>query len=346
VITGERLELRELTVNGVGGLDRAVISVNGPVAVEQMGVVDAHSHVWIEQVSGANLEGLILDDADAITAELIDYRTAGGGGIVDCQPGGCGRNGRMLRQISQLSGVHIIACTGFHLRRYYAPDGALWQKTDGEAYAVFMDEVQKGLVETRQEEQPVYPGFFKIAAEATLSVSPEPLFRAAAAACRISGLAIEMHTEKGSGAEEFLEFFLGQDVSPGRLVFCHMDKRPDFGLHRELASAGVLLEYDTFVRPKYKPQQNVWPLLQKMVEEGFAGQIALATDMALTNMWQRLGGGPGPVTFLNQVKSDLERLRLDPEVVQQLMGGNISARLAVAAPQVTRNFHEQYPVFV
>ena len=76
-----------------GESDRAVICVNGLVPADQLGVVDAHSHVWIEQVPGANLAGLILDDAGAITAELVDYRMAGGGAIVDCQPGGCGRNG-------------------------------------------------------------------------------------------------------------------------------------------------------------------------------------------------------------------------------------------------------------
>jgi phosphotriesterase-related protein len=331
-------------VSGDSGLERelahVVISVNGPVAVDQLGVVDAHSHVWIEPVPGANLDGLILDNADAITAELIDYKMAGGGAIVDCQPGGCGRNGRMLHQISLRSGVYIVACTGFHLRRYYPAEATLWQQSAGEALAAFMDEVQQGLVETRQEEPPVYPGFFKIAAEATLSSSPVQLFRAAAAASRASGLAIEMHTEKGSDAEEFLEFFLGQGVSPERLVFCHMDKRSDFGLHQELATAGVMLEYDTFVRSKYKPQQNVWPLLEKMIEEGLTGHVALATDMALTNMWQRLGGEPGPVAFLSQIKSDLEAVGLNPGVVQQLMGGNIAARLAVATPPATRKFHE------
>ena len=331
-------------------MDRAagpvVISVNGPMAADKLGVVDAHSHVWIEQVPGANLDGLILDDAEAITAELNDYRLAGGGAIIDCQPGGCGRNGRMLRQISRRSGVHIIACTGFHLRRYYPANADLWQMPAGAAYAAFMDEVQQGLIETRQEEQPVYPGFIKIAAEATWHDSPEALFRAVAAACRTSGLAIEMHTEKGADAEALLDFFLSQNVPPERLIFCHMDKRPDFGLQRDLASAGVMLEYDTFVRPKYSPQENVWPLLEQMVKEGFANNIALATDMALTNMWRRLGGEPGPVAFLSQVKFELEERGFDLSVIQKLMGGNIANRLAVSEPPITRKFNEQHPVYV
>jgi 5-phospho-D-xylono-1,4-lactonase len=333
--------------NGVNSeMAQVVIGVNGPLAVGELGVVDAHSHVWIEQVPGAHLEGLILDDVEAITAELRDYHLAGGSAIVDCQPGGCGRNGNQLRRIAQRSGVDIIACSGFHLRRYYAEDARIWQLTAGEAFAYFMDEVQVGLEETRQDEEPVFPGFFKIAAEASLAASPDALFRAVAAACRISGLAIEMHTEKGADAKSFLEFFLTQGVDPRRLVFCHMDKRPDFGLHHELAQAGVLLEYDTFVRPKYEPRQNAWPLLQQMVAAGLGSQVALATDMALTSMWTRLGGGPGPAAFLQEVKTDLEALEMEAEVVQKLMGGNIAARLALAAPSTTRKDHEQQAVYI
>jgi hypothetical protein len=46
---------------------------------------------------------------------------------------------------------------------------------------------------------------------------------------------------------------------------CHVDKRPDVGLHRELARAGVLLGYDTFGRPKYNPDQGVWQLIPALV---------------------------------------------------------------------------------
>ncbi len=306
-----------------------VTTVNGRVPADQLGLVDAHSHVWIEPVPGAHLDGLILDDMEAMTAELQDFKRVGGGTIVDCQPGGVGRNGRRLRQISEQSGVHIVACSGFHLRCYYPENAPIWQHSAGDAFAFFMNEVQLGLLETQEDDDPVFPGFFKIAAEAGLDASPQHLFQAIAAACRISGLAIEMHTEKGTGVEDFLQFFLEHGVDPERLVFCHVDKRPDFGLHRELAQAGVLLEYDTFVRPKYDPERHAWPLLEKMAAAGLGHRVALATDMALTNMWQHLGGGPGLVANFEQMRSKLKSLNFEADVVRQLMGGNIARRLAI-----------------
>lgn len=304
------------------------MTVRGPVAAEELGLVDAHSHVWIEPVAGANLEGLLLDDTLAQTAELLDFRAAGGGAIVDCQPGRVGRNGRALRQLSAASDVHIIASTGFHLRRYYPPDSPLWNIGPAAAYAYFHAEITSGLIETRPDEHPVYPGAIKIAAEATLAGSPLGLFEAAVQASKETGLAIEMHTEQGADCEAFLQYFLDHDLDPGRLIFCHVDKRPDFGLHQELARAGVLLEYDTFVRPKYRPDKNAWPLLQRMVEAGHATAVALATDSALTSMWRNLGGAPGADALVTVIKPRLEAAALPAEVQDALLGGNIARRLA------------------
>lgn len=307
----------------------AVMTVRGPVAAEELGLVDAHSHVWIEPVAGANLEGLILDDAAAQTTELSDFRAAGGGAIVDCQPGRVGRNGRALRRLSEASGVQLIASTGFHLRRYYPPDSALWEMGAAAAYTYFHAEITGGLLETRAQGEPVYPGVIKIAAEATLEASPLGLFEAAVQASKATGLALEMHTEQGAGVEAFLRFFLDLGLEPGRLIFCHIDKRPDFGLHQELARTGVLLEYDTFVRPKYRPEENVWPLLLCMVEAGHATAIALATDSALTSMWRHLGGAPGADALVTEIKPGLEAVGLPAEAQEALLGGNIARRLAV-----------------
>jgi phosphotriesterase-related protein len=306
-----------------------VTTVLGQVAPGELGIADAHTHGWIEPVPGANLKELIHDDEEGICRDLAAYRELGGKTIVDCQPGLCGRNGNKLRAVSQASGVHIIACTGFHLRRYYPPDTALFEMTAAEAAAFFLDEVREGLVESRANGIPVYPGFIKIAAAASLDASPMALFEAVTEVSRQTGLAIEMHTEKGAAVEEFLDFFTGQGLAADRLVFCHVDKRPDIGLHRELASAGVLLEYDTFVRPKYQPEINAWPLVEEIIASGLSKQVALATDLALTNQWPYSGGFPGPTAFIAIVRDRLIDSGVSLEVTTRLMGENIADRLAI-----------------
>jgi phosphotriesterase-related protein len=323
---------------------------------ETLGVTDAHNHLWIAPVPGLAAGVPQLFDRQAILEELLDYRAAGGGAIVDCQPGGCGRDGLVLQALSQASGVHVIASTGFHRRRYYPPDFWLFQADERRAADYFTGEIETGLVETIAVEtaatqpegltrtdyngnrlpnqipgpngEPVRAGLIKIACEPSLDETPAALLSATAEACRRTGAAIEVHTEKGSAAETILEYFKAHGIIPERLVICHIDKRPDLGLHRELAQEGVLLEYDTFYRSKYAPEKGVWPLIGAMLQESLDDRVALATDLAESELWARLGEGPGLTGFLKYIQPRLEALGCSPEVIARLMGGNITARLA------------------
>ena len=313
-----------------------VTTVLGPVDLAELGIVDGHSHVWIEPVLGADPSAPVLFDETAVTQELQQYKAAGGGAVVDCQPGGCGRNGRILPRLSQSSGVHLIACTGFHRRIYYSADAPLWQMGSAAAAALFVRELTVALAETADEPQPVRAGFIKIAGEATLAETPHRLLAAAAEACLTTGCAIEMHTEKGTAVEDFLQFFIDHGVNPQRLIFCHVDKRPDFGFHQAIAQSGAMLAYDTFFRPKYNPEQTVWPLLAQMAAAGLTGQIVLATDLADSGLWRQFGGQPGMAAFITQVKTRLEQMALEPQTIYQLMGGNVARRLAVPLQQEER----------
>jgi phosphotriesterase-related protein len=309
-----------------------VMTVLGPLEAGAIGITDAHNHLWIRPVAGAAADAPQLIDEAAIAAELGDYRRAGGSAIVDCQPGGAGRDGRVLARLSRASGVHVIASTGFHRRHYYGDRAPLWDQSAEGVVATMHSEITDGLAECRDGGEPVRPGVIKIALEATLAETPRHLLEAAAAVCRQTGYAIEAHTEQGASVEMFLSYFLGVGVDPGRLIFCHVDKRPDLALHQTLADADVLLEYDTFYRPKYDPDTNLWPLLEQMVASGYGGSLALATDMADAAFWQRLGGGPGLAGLLTQIRPRLEQIGFDAATIRQLLGGNIISRLALPFP--------------
>lgn len=305
-----------------------VMTVLGPVPPESLSVTDAHNHIWIAPVQGATPGNPVLFDQLIISAELGDYRQAGGGTEIDCQPGGCGRDGRVLTELSRLSGVHIVACTGFHLNKYYPLDYWLWRASSDDAHAFFVSELTQGLSETVQSATPVRAGFIKIACEATLGATSLGLLQAAALASQETGAAMEIHTERGACAEEIVKLFASYQVAPERLVLCHMDKRPDHTLHRSLAQAGVMLEYDTFYRRNYQPDRHVWRLLEQMVADGFERQIAIGTDMAETALWSRFGKGPGLVGLPRQIVPRLEAMGFPSPTIRRLAGQNIVHRLA------------------
>ncbi len=307
---------------------KKIKTVLGEIEINELGITDAHNHLWISKQALEVAAAPVLDQRDKIVNELITYRQLGGGSQVDCQPGGAGRDGNHLRFISKASDVHVIACTGFHLKSYYPVGYKIWKMDIDQAVKYFLDEIQEGLEETRLD-KPIFPGFIKIAVGETLRDSPQDLMEAAYIASKESGLLIEMHTEKGANVEDFLEYFENLGLENNRLVICHIDKRPDLGLHIELAKAGYLLEYDTFFRPKYQPEENLWPLLLKMVNAGFSKSIAVATDLADSAMWNTMGEGPGLIGFIEIIKNRMDYEINDPILINQLMGENISNRLAI-----------------
>lgn len=307
---------------------RSLVATTGPIPLAAVGITDAHNHLWIDLIEGSDPDAPVLNDAEVIEAGLAAFQRVGGSAIVDCQPGGCGRDGLRLARLARRHGLHVIASTGYHLRKYYPPEHWLFQASTERASGWFRTELCDGLSESLAAGSPILAGQIKIACQATLEESPRQLMEAAAIAANETGTAIAVHTERGAAAAEIVAELRGFDVPSDRLILCHMDKRPDASLHRELAAEGVLLEYDTFFRPKYEPEKHVWPLIEELGADGYAGQIALATDMADLQMWD--GGRPGGrlIELITIIMPRLRSIGFDPDQANRLLGGNITARLA------------------
>ncbi len=300
-------------------------TVTGPLPPEQVTLADAHSHVWINPPAGINPKARFeLNDPRRIEAELKDFRSAGGNLLVDCQPGGCGRDARMLLKLAEAAELHITAVTGFHLARYY-PDGHwLWAADEKSAAAYFISELTAGL----QENEGALAAAIKMGFNGKIEGQSRVLMEAAAEAARHTGAGLLFHTEAGLNAEALPLFFEDRGVPAERLFLCHLDQRPDIGLHRELAQAGLLLVYETFNRPLSKPEQNVWPLLLQMVRAGYWGHIAIGLDAARSARWRHFGGGPGLVALPDAILPRLHHEGLSETEVTALTGQNVARFLA------------------
>jgi phosphotriesterase-related protein len=304
------------------------MTVRGHVPYERLGITDVHNHVWIEAVPGAAQGSPVLDEYDLILKELLEYRQQGGGTILDCQPGGCGRNGSKLLELSQASRVNILACTGFHRKKYYPQNYWLWDASAQKISEYLCSELEQGLMETLETPLPVRAGFIKIALESSWAECPQATLEGAALAAHKKNALLEIHTEKGLLAEKACIYFTDHGLQPHQLVLCHMDKKPDFSLHQALANFGVLLEYDTFYRPKYNPTTNLWPLIEQMVGAGLSGRIALATDMAESDLYHHIGAGPGLASLPGEIRDTLKQKGFPDDAIVQMIGGNIARRLA------------------
>ena len=65
-----------------------------------------------------------------------------------------------------------------------------------------------------------------------------------------------------------------------------------------------------------------------MVGAGFSGRIALATDMAETELYHYLGEGAGLASLPGEIQDQLNEKGFPETTRKQLLGGNIARRLA------------------
>jgi len=310
-------------------------TVAGLVLVDEVRLADGHAHAWISPPEGVAPEDRIqLDDVTAIQAELRDFQAAGGTTLIDCQPGECGRDATMLVRIARQTGLHITATTGFHQQKYYPPQHWLWSVSAAAAAAYFVEELTVGMRETGGT---VRATTIKVGYDGVIDGQRQVLMEAAAEAARRTGAAILFHTERGNNVEALLPFFADRGVPANQLYLCHVDKRPDGGLHRELAQAGVLLGYDTFLRPKYDPDQGAWALIRALVADGLSDHIAIGMDLAIASMWRRIGGGPGMPALPEQIVPRLRTEGIPEAVIIQLAGRNVAWYLVRRTEKLPNN---------
>ncbi|MHB8106155.1 MAG: phosphotriesterase family protein [Candidatus Cryosericum sp.] len=302
-----------------------VMTVTGPVTPSELGVTDAHSHLWISPARGVIIDAPHVTDTAAVTRQLVAFRHGGGHTIIDCQPVFCGRNAVRLLEFSTTCDVAVVASTGFHLRRYYTGEESVpWKCSPEQASELFIGELTTGMVETASMGHPVRAGLIKVACEDTVAESPMALLEAAAEAALRTGAAIEVHTQRGADALRIFALFEQRRVG-SRVILCHMDKRPDAGLHRELIQAGALLEYDTFLRPQYAPEDGAWPLIEFMANHGLVDSLCIGTDM-VSDMWDK---GTSLADCFASVPERLVHMGCTEQQVAGMTGRNVADRLAL-----------------
>jgi 5-phospho-D-xylono-1,4-lactonase len=282
-------------------------------------LVDAHCHLWIAPAPEGSPR---LDDLGAALSELNAFAAAGGVAVLDCQPGGCGRDARVLHRLSEASGVAVYCSTGFHMERHYLPGQGPWADPAG-AQEAFTRELREGT----PEERIVRPRIVKCAFTGAGGREAE-LMRAALAAARAAGAAVVVHTERGQAAEALPGLVADAGLDPGSVQVSHIDKRLDRELHRSLARAGLVLGFDTFARPRYDPEARTWPLLLGLVEDGLASRVTVGLDLADAGGWGVNGGAGLP--SIASIAARLARAGVGEPDVAALVGGN-ALRLVGAA---------------
>lgn len=290
----------------------AVRTVLGDIAPTDLGICDAHDHLFLRS---PQLPGQELDDAGAAAAELSAFRAAGGAAVIQWTPYGMGRRAAELPRLARDSGVRIVAATGLHQAAHYSPE--LLARVGADLAGLFVSELTEGIGGSgpRAGMIKVAGGFHGLDRHARHTMA------AAAEAQRATGAAIGIHLELGTGALDVLDLLCGAlAVPPDRVILGHLNRSPDLVVHRAAAGAGAYLAFDGPSRAHHATDWRLPEALAALAEAGFGDRILLGGDTTTAGA-RSVNGGPGMPYLLRRHRERLVRT-LGADLVTRFLTAN------------------------
>lgn len=277
----------------------AIRTVLGDLAPAQLGVCDAHDHLFLRSPL---LAGQELDDPQAAAAELAAFHAAGGRAVVQWTPYGMGRGAAELPDLSRRSGVHLVAATGLHRAGHY--DRLAPADLYGGLADLFTAELTAGIHGDGPR-----AGMIKVAGGYHgLDEHARVVMAAAAEAHHATGAPIGVHHELGTGALDVLELLCGRlGVPPQCVVLGHLNRFPDLRVHREAAEAGAYLAFDGPSTANHATDWRLMDGITALVEAGYGDRLLLGGDTTTAAARSVSGGGPGMPHLLTGLRPRIVR---------------------------------------
>ena len=215
-----------------------------------------------------------------ITPVVADLKEAMKNGVVCIVDGGhpdMGVNYDHLRQISQATGLHVVASGGYYLQNTYP----------AEISTMSEDQIADSLVkEAAAGRYGAYGEIGDMPDEADFTADERKVFRAVGKAHVKNNLPIFTHNDYGTGPNVPREIALRQldvyesvGVNPQRIAIGHMDslagKNPD--IVNRLASRGAFVGIDR-VRGDNKADDDRVGLILAFLEAGHVDHLLLSSD--------------------------------------------------------------------
>lgn len=345
--------MSELSETHVGS--GRVMTVLGPVPVDDLGVTLMHEHIlndvscWWNppkeperaafgtapvtiEILGelrmdpfANRHNCGLDDEPLAIAELAQVAALGGRTVVDPTCRGIGRDPEALRRVARETGLQIVMGAGYYLQSSMP---AVVARMSAAAIA---DEIVAEALEGVDGTDARIGLIGEIGVSSDFTPDEEKSLRGAAQAQRRTGLPLMVHLPGWfRHAHRVLDTVAEEGGDIRHTVLCHMNPSfSDAEYQIALAERGAILEYDMIGMDYWYADQGVQcPSddenargIKGLVDAGFGRQIVLSQDVFLKMMLTRYGGF-GYAYVLRHFLPRLRRHGLTGDQIADLMIGN------------------------
>jgi len=290
-----------------------VPTLTGMVPPEELGVVALSEHL-LYGLPGWWFDPYVHFDRpsafEKIRTALEDFRKAGGKTIVETSGLTLGRDVAFYKRLSEVTGVQIVAATGFdtqeksipghfysHANLYSNVQGPYYWYRDvpGNFYPqdgatkeylmfLFYNELYRGMIVSGMVRTRIKAGIVKTAASWDRIVLPieELSIRAAAMSAKRAGL-YAYFSDHVNQAKEALDLMAEEGIAPDRVIVGHCDDGRAIDIERDknLAQKGYNVAYDHIgwqdksLPSSVSDDQRV-SLVKAMIDAGFANRVLLS----------------------------------------------------------------------
>ncbi|MEQ9218862.1 MAG: phosphotriesterase [Cyclobacteriaceae bacterium] len=224
----------------------SIMTVLGPIPPDSLGKTLIHEHVFLDWSPAEEEDAWQWNNAEAlqfILPYVEEMKSQGVQSFVECTPKYIGRNPRLLKKLSEITGLNVLTNTGFYAARNFQhiPDFA-YDASPHSLAAIWIKEFEEGIEGTG-----IRPGFIKIGLDykdkTMLTEIDEKIVRAAALTHQSTGLTIVAHSGTEAMALACLEVLKSEGVAANAFVWTHAQNSLP-GEHEHIASHGAWVSID------------------------------------------------------------------------------------------------------
>ena len=304
-------------------------SVLGPIETESMGFTLSHEHLATSAAGIWKTFPELIDRSGIIQqakASLSEAYREGLRTIIDVSTIDLGRDVEMMKEVSQATGVKIIAATGNHLA-VPRPFIDLAPEVIADLY---VREIEQGIEGTG-----IKPGIIKVASdEGGITPPQEIVLRAAGQASVRTNTPISTHTWSPDRiGEEQVRILMEEGVDMDRVYIGHSNDDTDMGYLVGLLKKGVWLGLDRFPGGR-RPGTPFWEqrtdLAKQLIDAGYTNRIMLSHDHSVPKaryglevQEARVKYNPDGYNFITRnVLPRLKDLGVSEDAINQIMVEN------------------------
>ena len=295
-----------------------VETVTGPIDASELGETLIHEHLMARDeaiLAQFPQMGTVRDDpiervpsggAEEVAAEFMAAAVERGvKTVVEPSCMYLGRDVRIMKRVSERTGIQIVPCTGIYTYEHLPTPLAT---RDADAIAeLFVHDIEQGIQGTD-----IKAAFIKCAAdEPGITENVEKVHRAAARASLQTGVPIMAHSRPASDtAPRQIEIFAEEGVELSKVQIAHCGDSPDADYIESLIQKGVWAGLDRYGIEMYLPFDQRIATHLELLERGLADRIFVSADSCATLDWfpietmEQLAGGGAAVDWTIKIVHD------------------------------------------